>query len=396
MVASRLWNFKAYRLDGQRPRGHYHAFVGAPGAIDHSRKRNMAEQAGTTAGAIPLNLTRDQLLDLYYHLRLTREVEQVLVSLYRQNKVIGGLYRSLGQEATAVGSAYALRRRSDGTGDVVAPAIRNLGSLLTMGARPVDVLRQYMARGDSPTWGREQNVHFTDYDRGFIGLISHLGVMIEVMAGVALSFKLRGQDRVALTWIGDGASSTGAFHEGFNLAAVQRAPLVVIIENNCYAYSTPVSRQTAAESFIAKAPGYGVYGERCDGNDVFAVLEMTRKAVEHARTGNGAVLLEVLTYRRKGHAEHDSQQYVPPGELEEWEARDPLDRYVGRVLAEGWLRAEELEETDQRVVAVVDAAREEAEASPLPEPEEALAEVYGDLPTRGPWTRSQNIHPREA
>jgi TPP-dependent pyruvate/acetoin dehydrogenase alpha subunit len=356
----------------------------------------MAEQAGTTAGSIPLNLTRDQLLDLYYHLRLTREVEQVLVSLYRQNKVIGGLYRSLGQEATAVGSAYALRRRSDGTGDVIAPAIRNLGSLLTMGARPVDVMRQYMARGDSPTWGREQNVHFTDYDRGFIGLISHLGVMIEVMAGVALSFKLRGQDRVALTWIGDGASSTGAFHEGFNLAAVQRAPLVVIVENNCYAYSTPVSRQTAAESFIAKAPGYGVYGEKCDGNDVFAVLEMTRRAVEHARAGKGAVLLEVLTYRRKGHAEHDSQQYVPPGELEEWEARDPLDRYVARVLAEGWVRAEELAETDQRVVAVVDAAREEAEASPLPEPEEALAEVYGDLPTRGPWTRSQNTHPREA
>jgi TPP-dependent pyruvate/acetoin dehydrogenase alpha subunit len=356
----------------------------------------MAEQAGTTAGAIPLNLTRDQLLDLYYHLRLTREVEQVLVSLYRQNKVIGGLYRSLGQEATAVGSAYALRRRSDGTGDVIAPAIRNLGSLLTMGARPVDVMRQYMARGDSPTWGREQNVHFTDYDRGFIGLISHLGVMIEVMAGVALSFKLRGQDRVALTWIGDGASSTGAFHEGFNLAAVQRAPLVVIVENNCYAYSTPVSRQTAAESFIAKAPGYGVYGEKCDGNDVFAVLEMTRKAVEHARAGKGAVLLEVLTYRRKGHAEHDSQQYVPPGELEEWEARDPLDRYVARVLAEGWLRPEELAEIDQRAVAVVDAAREAAEASPLPEPEAALAEVYGDLPTRAPWTRSQTTHPREA
>jgi TPP-dependent pyruvate/acetoin dehydrogenase alpha subunit len=356
----------------------------------------MAEPAGTTAGAIPLNLTRDQLLDLYYHLRLTREVEQVLVSLYRQNKVIGGLYRSLGQEATAVGSAYALRRRSDGTGDVVAPAIRNLGSLLTMGARPVDVLRQYMAKGDSPTWGREQNVHFTDYDRGFIGLISHLGVMIEVMAGVALSFKLRGQDRVALTWIGDGASSTGAFHEGFNLAAVQRAPLVVIVENNSYAYSTPVSRQTAAESFVAKAPGYGVYGEKCDGNDVFAVLEMTRKAVAHARAGNGAVLLEVLTYRRKGHAEHDSQQYVPPGELEEWEARDPVDRFVARVLAEGWLRQAELEGADQRVAAVVDDAREKAEASPLPEPDEALAHVYGDLPTRAPWTRLQNPHPHEA
>jgi TPP-dependent pyruvate/acetoin dehydrogenase alpha subunit len=267
---------------------------------------------------------------------------------------------------------------------------------MMMGARPVEVMRQYMAKGDSPTWGREQNVHFTDYDKGYIGLISHLGVMIEIMCGVAMSFRLRGQDRVALTWIGDGASSTGAFHEGFNLAAVQKAPLVVIVENNCYAYSTPVSRQTAAESFVVKAAGYGVYGDKCDGNDVFAVLDMTRRAVEHARAGNGAALLEVLTYRRKGHAEHDSQQYVPPGELEEWESRDPVDRYVARVLGEGWVTQEELEAVDEQVTAEVDAAREEAEASPMPEPEEALAEVYGDVATRAPWTRRENPDPREA
>jgi TPP-dependent pyruvate/acetoin dehydrogenase alpha subunit len=356
----------------------------------------MAENAGAAAGAIPLDLSREDLIDLYYHLRLTREVEQVLVNLYRQNKVIGGLYRSLGQEATAVGSAYALRRRSDGTGDVVAPAIRNLGSLLLMGARPVDVLRQYMAKGDSPTWGREQNVHFTDYDHGYIGLISHLGVMIEIMAGVALSFRLRGEDRVALTWIGDGATSTGAFHEGFNLAAVQRAPLVVIVENNCYAYSTPVSKQTAAESFVVKAAGYGVYGDKCDGNDVFAVLEMTRKAVSHARSGHGSALLEVLTYRRKGHAEHDAQQYVPPGELEEWESRDPVDGYIARVTGEGWLSAEELERVDARVTAELETARREAEASPMPEPGDALAEVYAGATARAPWTRLQNPDPHEA
>jgi TPP-dependent pyruvate/acetoin dehydrogenase alpha subunit len=355
----------------------------------------MIKTAGTATGAAP-DLSREELSDLYYHLRLTREVEQVLTNLYRQNKVIGGLYRSLGQEAVAVGSAYALRRRDDGTGDIIAPAIRNLGSLLMMGARPVDVMRQYMAKGDSPTWGREQNVHFTDYDRGFIGLISHLGIMIEVMAGVAITFKVREEDRVALTWTGDGAASTGAFHEGFNLAAVQRAPLVVIIENNRYAYSTPVSMQTAADSFIARAPGYGVYGDSCDGNDVFAVLEMTRKAVEHARSGQGAALLEVHTYRRKGHAEHDSQQYVPPGELEEWEARDPVDRFVRRLLEEGTLTQTDLDAIDQRVTAEVDEAREAAEASPMPEAEEALAEVYGDGPARRPWTRRPDADPRQA
>lgn len=356
----------------------------------------MVDRSAAAVGTLPLQLSREQLLELYYYLCLTREVEQVLVNLYRQNKVIGGLYRSLGQEATAVGTAYALRRRSDGTGDVIAPAIRNLGSLLVMGARPVDVMRQYMAKGDSPTWGREQNVHFTSYAHGFIGLISHLGVMVEVMAGVALSFKARGEGRVALTWAGDGATSTGAFHEGFNLAAVQRAPLVVIIENNGYAYSTPVSKQTAAESFIARAAGYGVAGDQCDGNDVLAVLEHTRRAVERARSGGGASLLEVLTYRRKGHAEHDAQQYVPPGELEDWESRDPVDRYVERVTGEGWLGPSDLEAVAGRATSEVDAARAEAEQSPLPEPETALADVYADATVRRPWTRLQTPDPHEA
>jgi TPP-dependent pyruvate/acetoin dehydrogenase alpha subunit len=356
----------------------------------------MINTAASATGAAGPDLGRDELSELYYYLCLTREVEQVLTNLYRQNKVIGGLYRSLGQEAVAIGTAYALRRRDDGTGDVIAPAIRNLGSLLMMGARPVDVLRQYMAKGDSPTWGREQNVHFTDYERGFIGLISHLGIMIEVMAGVALTFRVRGEDRVALTWTGDGAASTGAFHEGFNLAAVQRAPLVVIIENNRYAYSTPVSMQTAAESFVARAPGYGVYGDSCDGNDVFAVLAMTRRAVEHARSGQGAALLEVHTYRRKGHAEHDAQQYVPPGELEEWEARDPVDRFIRRVLDEGTLTQADLEALDERVAAEVEEAREAAESSRMPEAEEALAEVYGESAVRRPWTRLSEPDPRQA
>jgi pyruvate dehydrogenase E1 component alpha subunit/2-oxoisovalerate dehydrogenase E1 component alpha subunit len=356
----------------------------------------MIDAAAAATDTAAADVGREEQSDLYYHLRLTREVEQVLTNLYRQNKVIGGLYRSLGQEAVAVGTAYALRRRDDGTGDCIAPAIRNLGSLLMMGARPVDVLRQYMAKGDSPTWGREQNVHFTDYDRGFIGLISHLGIMIEVMAGVALTFRMRGEDRVALTWTGDGAASTGAFHEGFNLAAVQRAPLVVVIENNRYAYSTPVSMQTAAQSFVARAPGYGVYGDSCDGNDVFAVLEMTRRAIAHARSGKGAALLEVHTYRRKGHAEHDAQQYVPPGELAEWEARDPVDRFVRSVLEHGALKQADLDAIDQRVAAEVDEARAAAEASPMPQAEEALAEVYGDVPARRPWTRLSSPDPRQA
>ena len=344
----------------------------------------------------PAGLGREELLDIYYHLQLTRQLEQVLVNLYRQNKVIGGLYRSLGQEATAIGSAYALDRRTDGTGDMLAPAIRNLGSLLLMGARPVEFMKHYMAKGDSPTRGREQNVHFCDYQKGYFSPISHLGTMTEIMAGVALTFKLREQSRVALAYSGDGASSTGAFHEGFNFAAVQRAPLVVIIENNGYAYSTPKSRMTAAESFVDKAAGYGVHGEQCDGNDVIAVYEMTKRAVDRARRGEGASLLETMGYRRKGHAEHDNQAYVPAGELEAWELKDPIARFEGRMLTEGWATQQEMDAIAARVVEEIDRAREEAEASPLPEPEWALGDVYGDAGTPAPWTRLAKPHPRFA
>jgi TPP-dependent pyruvate/acetoin dehydrogenase alpha subunit len=333
------------------------------------------------AGGLP----RDQLLELYYWMRLTRSLEERLVNLYRQTKVIGGLFRSLGQEACAVGSAYALRRE-----DVLSPLIRNLGSMLVKGATPLEVLRQYMAKGDSPTRGRELNIHFGDVtERNFVGQISHLGDMVPVMAGVTLSFKLRGQLRVGLVYVGDGATSTGAFHEGVNLAAVQRCPLVVIVENNRYAYSTPTRQQCAAERLADKAAGYGIPGVTADGNDVLEVYRVTREAVDRARRGDGVTLIELMTYRRKGHAEHDNQSYVPAGEIDRWARdNDPLDRYI-KVLTDGeGLGAEELASIDDRVSAEIDRATDEAETSPAPEPLDALEGVYAD-PARMPvlWYR---------
>src|ERR1041385_4986272 len=267
-------------------------------------------------------LRREQLLELYYWMRLTRTLEERLVALYRQTKVVGGLFRSLGQEADAVGCAYALERR-----DIMSPLIRNMGAMLVKGATPVEILKQYMAKGDSPTRGRELNIHFGDTDRGFIGQISPLGDMVPVMTGVTMTFKMRREDRVGLVFVGDGATSTGAFHEGINFAAVQKCPLVVVVENNGYAYSTPTNKQTAAKQFVDKAIGYGVPGERADGNDVLAVYDVTKRAVDHARAGKGVSLVELMTYRRKGHAEHDNQSYVPKGEIERWaEEDDPITR----------------------------------------------------------------------
>ena len=354
------------------------------------------EKGGQPVVGGDVDLDRDALHELYYWMQLTRQVEQTLTNLYRQNQVIGGLYRSLGQEAGAVGTAYALRRRSDGTGDVIAPAIRDLGAMLMMGAGAADVMKQYLARAGGPTGGRETNVHFSDMDRGFIGLISHLGVMVEVLAGVALKFRLRGEDRVALAYAGDGMTSTGAFHEGFNLAAVQRLPLVVVVESNGYAYSTPTSRQTAVESFADKADGYGVRGESVDGNDVLEVYGAARRAVDHARSGGGPTLLELVTYRRKGHAEHDPQTYLPEGELEAWEARDPLALYRSRLLESGQATETELSAIESRIREEVEAAREEALASEMPAPDSGVSDVYAGDPGWTPWTRREPYDPHEA
>jgi len=333
---------------------------------------------GKAPAAPSAGLTRDNRLELYYYMRLTRSLEERLVNLYRQTKVVGGLFRSLGQEADAVGSAYALDRSK---GDILSPLIRNLGSMLVQGAKPNEIIRQYMAKGDSPTRGRELNIHYGSPQRGFIGQISHLGDMVPVMAGVTLSFKMRKEPRVGLVYVGDGATSTGAFHEGINFAAVQRCPLVVIVENNGYAYSTPVSKQTAAKNFVDKAIGYGIHGDSADGNDVIASYEVTKRAVDRARAGEGVTLIELTTYRRKGHAEHDNQSYVPEGEIERWaSSNDPLDRYV-KVLAADGVTAEEITAIDARVTEEIDRATDEADASPMPEPADALVGVYAEPPT---------------
>ncbi len=336
----------------------------------------MAVTAATVASTAPHGLTRVQLLELYWFMRLTRTLEERLVALYRQTKVVGGLFRSLGQEADAVGSAFALEPR-----DMLSPLIRNLGSMLVKGARPVEILRQYMARGDSLTRGRELNIHIGDLERGFIGQISHLGDMVPVMAGITLTFRLRGEPRVGLVYVGDGATSTGAFHEGLNFAAVQRCPLVVIVENNGYAYSTPTHRQTAAARFADKGIGYGVPGVGADGNDVLEVYRVTREAADRARRGEGVTLIELMTYRRKGHAEHDDQSYVPAGEIERWAAaNDPLDRYAARLTGELGIDPGELEGLDARARDEVDRATDEAERSPAPDARDALRGVYADPP----------------
>jgi TPP-dependent pyruvate/acetoin dehydrogenase alpha subunit len=320
------------------------------------------------------SLSREQLLEIDYYLRLTRTLEERLVALFRQAKVIGGLYRSLGQEGESVAAAYALDFKQ---GDVVQPLIRNLGAILVAGARPVDIIKQYMAKGDSPTRGRELNIHFGHPARdGFIGQISMLGDMIPVMAGIALAGRMQKKSLVALAFIGDGGSSTGAFYEGMNFASVQKLPLVVVIEDNAYAYSTPIEKQTAARTLADKAYAFGCAAETVDGNDVFAVHRAATRAVDRARSGGGVTLLEVKTFRMKGHAEHDNQSYVPVEVIDEWRGKDPIDRYEQTLIENKIATAEDFEAIQKRVRAEVDAATDEAERAPMPRPEEAALGLF--------------------
>jgi TPP-dependent pyruvate/acetoin dehydrogenase alpha subunit len=318
-------------------------------------------------------LTKDQLLELYHFMKLNRQVEEKLTNLYRQGKVVGGLYRSLGQEACSVGAAWALEK-----GDIFTPLIRNLGAIFVRGGRPRDVLAQYMAKATGPTKGRDLNTHFGWINEESVmpSVISMLGDMVSILAGCLVAERMRGRNTVALNWIGDGGTSTGAFHEGFNFVCVQRLPFVLIVENNGWAYSTPTRKQTANPRFLDRALAYGCHGEQVDGNDVLAVYEATRRAILRGRAGLGPTLIEALTMRMRGHAEHDDMKYVPAAMIEEWSHKDPILRYERRLREGGLASQDDLDAVSAMVEASLAADLQWAEDSPMPAPDSAMDGVY--------------------
>ncbi len=337
-------------------------------------------------------LTRPELLEIYHALVLTRFAEERLDILAKEGHISGGVYRSLGQEAGVVGAAYVLRRSKDGTGDMIAQTYRGLGAVLVMGGEPVDLFRQYLGRVTGPSAGREANLHWGDFDLGFVGPIAPLGVMVQVMAGITMSFKIKGEDRVGLAFCGDGATSTGAWHEGLAFAAAQRCPMVLMVEANQWAFSTPANKTTRIETFTEKAAGYGLHAASVDGTDVLAVVGVTSAAVARARAGEGAGIVELQYYRREGHAQHDDQAYVDPEEVRAWEAKDPVARYRGRLLDEGWASEDELATLEDQARRTADGAAEQALLEPMPEGSGAVGGVYSDVPAIHPWTRL--THPR--
>jgi pyruvate dehydrogenase E1 component alpha subunit len=326
-------------------------------------------------------LTPDDRVALLRYMLLMRGIEERAMTLYRQGKVPGSFYDGFGQEAVSVGAAFAMSPQ-----DRLCILHRDLGAHLIRGVTPERVFAQYMGRQGGVTGGRDGNVHFGDWRLGCVGMVSMLPDMMLVATGMAMAFKLRGDARCAITWFGDGSTSRGDFHEAMNWAAVQRLPVVFVLENNQYAYSTPLDQQFAVDP-VERAQAYGFPGVSVDGNDAEAMFAATFAARERAVRGEGPTLIEAVTMRMHGHAAHDDMKYVPKEQLEEWRKRDPIDRQEARARELGFdseaLRAE--------VRAEIDAGVEAALAMPMPDPATATdglfaAEANELLDGRAPYS----------
>jgi len=327
------------------------------------------------------HLTTEDRVGLLRAMLMMRGIEERAMTLYRQGKVPGSFYDGYGQEAVSAGAAWAMAAQ-----DRLCVLHRDLAAHLIRGVTPARIFAQYMGRAGGVTAGRDGNVHFGDRTKGCVGMVSMLPDMMLVATGLAMAFRLRGEARCALTWFGDGSTSRGDFHEAMNWAGVQRLPVIFVLENNQYAYSTPLTAQFAVDP-VERAAAYGFPGVTVDGNDVEAMFETTRVARERALAGEGPTLIEAVTMRMHGHAAHDDMKYVPTAQIEEWKAKDPIDRQLRRVAALGV----DVDALREAVKAAIDAGVEEALAMPLPDGESATERLFADEPALledgdAPWS----------
>jgi pyruvate dehydrogenase E1 component alpha subunit len=327
-------------------------------------------------------LSGDDRASLLRYMLLMRATEERALTLYRQGKVPGSFYDGRGQEAVSVGSAFALSPR-----DRACILHRDLGAHLIRGVKPGRVLAQMMGREGGITRGRDGNMHFGDRELGCVGMVSMLPDMALVACGLALAFQMRHEPRVAMTWFGEGSTANGVWHEAMNVAGVRRLPVVFVLENNQFAYSTPNTREFAVDP-VARAEGYGFPGVKVDGNDVEAVFEAAAEACERARTGGGPTLIEAETMRMHGHGAHDDMKYVPKEMVEHWTQRDPIESYE-RVLAEAGTDVEAIKAS---VREELERETEWALAQPMPDPAGAADGVFATSDPelgdgKAPWSR---------
>ena len=356
------------------------------GVVASERTRGGSRVRENGDGAAHSHLTREDRAALLRFMAMMRAAEEKALSLYKQGKGRGSFYDGCGQEAISVGAAFALAPE-----DRICILHRDLGAHFVRGVTPDRYLANYMGRSGGVTGGKDGNMHFGDRELGCVGMVSMLPDMAPVAAGMALAFKVRGEPRVAMTFFGEGSTANGQWHEAMNLAGVQRLPVVFILENNQFAYSTPNELEFAVDP-VERAHTYGFPGVTVDGNDVEAVFEAARQAVEHAREGGGPTLIEARTMRMHGHGAHDDMSYVPKELYEEWAQRDPIDGYGKRLVTEHGFTSEEVETIATEVRAYVAECAEQALASPMPEAGSATDGVFAEAweplgDGQAPWSR---------
>lgn len=317
-------------------------------------------------------LPKKTLERMLYCLKVTREAESRIERvLYRQGKIVGGVYTGRGQEAIGVGSAIQLV-----DGDVVLPSHRDFSSFFIRGFTLREIFLNWMARAEGPARGRDNTLHLGDIKRGVIPIISSLGATCPVACGAAMTLKWRGKGHVALVHFGEGTTSRGDVHEAMNWASVMTLPVIFICNNNSYAYSTPTEKQFVVGKIAARAAGYAMPGVTVDGNNILAVHGAVRKAIERARSGMGPSFIECKTFRMTGHSAHDAANYVPKLLLEKWAQRDPILQLEKLLLQQKLITRGRIQEMEKEIHQQVDEAVAYAEASPMPEGADALKGVY--------------------
>src|SRR5216684_2104812 len=331
----------------------------------------MADSENAAAAAPDAGARVEFDLQLYYQMKLIRAFEDRVSRLHRQNKILGGVYSGAGQEAIVAGICAPLQ-----DGDFVAPLHRDLGVFLVRGVDPGALMAQLMGKATGLSKGKDSFLHAGDLSHGVFGSTSMLGSSLPVAAGAALKFQIKKDKNVAVAFFGEGASSRGDVHEAMNFVGVRKLPVIFVCENNRYAYSTPVEKQMAIDDVADRAPAYGFRGHVCSGNDLLAVLDLSERMIARSRAGEGPVLIECKTYRYRGHSEHDAALYRDQEELIEWQSRDPIPRFEYYLEKKGHDIKRIREQIDERVNREVQAAVDFAEASPLPEPQEALEDIY--------------------
>jgi TPP-dependent pyruvate/acetoin dehydrogenase alpha subunit len=336
-----------------------------------------ARKISSVPAPLPARVSDETAIDLFYWMSLTRAVEERALNLYRQGKLPGSYYTGRGQEAIAVGIALPLRRGEQG--DWLSPWIRDLGSYLVHGVPPWRIFAQFMGKAGSTTRGKDGNLHIGGREWNIPCQVSHMADMIPLTVGAALAYKQRDEDRVAVTSFGDAATSRGDFHEGLNIAAVLEVPAVFIAENNGWAYTTPISKQTKVTDLYKKALGYGIPAIEVDGNDVLAVYSAMGEAVAHCRAGRGPRFIECKTYRMAGHAAHDKyESYMPMEVLAEWSDKDPIKRLENVLVEERSVPEGKLENVRDRIRDEVRDAVEQAEHDGYADASEAHEGVFAD------------------